>query len=178
MADIDTASRMRRRARLFRVINVVMRRVLALPFPTPLSRQLMLITLTGRKSGRTYRQPVSYIRDGDTLLTPGGGKWKLNLREDQPVPIRLGGRAVQARPERVTDPAELTELLDKMAASNPRTTRFIPFMEADGTIDRAKLALAVQHGFCIVRWHELSPGAALTPLSTAAKHDDTPGANE
>jgi hypothetical protein len=40
----------------------------------------MLLSLRGRKCGKMYRQPVSFVRDGDTLLTPGGGRWKLNLR--------------------------------------------------------------------------------------------------
>jgi hypothetical protein len=68
--------RLRRRASLMRVINVPMRRLLRLPFATPLSGQLMLISFTGLATGKAYQQPVSYVPDGDTLLTPGGGKWK------------------------------------------------------------------------------------------------------
>jgi hypothetical protein len=34
----------------------------------------MLISFTGRKTGKAYRQPVSYVQQGKTLLTPGGGK--------------------------------------------------------------------------------------------------------
>jgi hypothetical protein len=49
------------------------RKILGLPFPTPLGGRLMLVTLTGRRTGKTYHQPVSYVRDGNTLLTPGGG---------------------------------------------------------------------------------------------------------
>ena len=75
----DRPPRLRREARLMRLVNPPMRRVLALPFSTPLSKRLMLLYLTGRRSGRSYRQPVSYVRDGDSLLTPGGGNWKLNL---------------------------------------------------------------------------------------------------
>jgi hypothetical protein len=63
-----------------RVLNVPMRRVLGLRFATPLSRRLMLLRLTGRRTGRTYRQPVSYVREGDTLLTPGGGRWDAQPR--------------------------------------------------------------------------------------------------
>ena len=70
----DAAAAGRRQARMMRVVNVPMRAVLSLPFPTPLSANLMLISYTGRKSGKTYRQPVSYVRDGDVLLTPGGSK--------------------------------------------------------------------------------------------------------
>ena len=95
----DRPSRLRRQATMMRIINVPMRRILALPFSTPLSKRLMLLYLTGRRSGRSYRQPVSYVKDGDLLLTPGGGNWKLNLEPGRPERIRLGGRDVPARPD-------------------------------------------------------------------------------
>jgi hypothetical protein len=76
----------RLQARMMRVINVPMRMVLGLPFATPLSRRLMLVFLTGRKTGKSYRQPVSYVQQATTLLTPGGGKWKLNLQAGRPEP--------------------------------------------------------------------------------------------
>lgn len=148
-----TAAAMRRRARLMRIANIPMRRLLALPFPTPLSRRLMVVTFTGRRTGRIYRQPVSYVRDGDTLLTPGGGRWKLNLRPDQPVRIRLLGRDRRAVPELVRDPGEIGGLLGRMTAQNPRITTFVPFVGSDGTIDPTALSRAAAHGFCIVRWH-------------------------
>ena len=81
-----------RRTRIMRAVNVPMRAALSLPFATPLSGNLMLIAYTGRKSGKAYRQPVSYVRDGDVLLTPGGGRWTLNLAGGRPVRIRLRGR--------------------------------------------------------------------------------------
>ena len=145
--------RRRRQARLMRLVNIPMRIVLTLPFATPLSGALMLVTLTGRKTGKTYRQPVSYVPDGDTLLTPGGGKWKANLREGQPVRLRLRGRNVIARPELVKDVVEVERLLHRMAASNPRVTSFVPVIGANGHIDRGKLEAAVNAGFRIVRWH-------------------------
>src|SRR5580692_4193580 len=98
---------MERRARIMRVVNVPMRAVLSLPFPTPLNGNLMLISYTGRKSGKAYRQPVSYVPDGAVLLTPGGGRWTLNLAGGRPVRIRLRGHDVPSRPELVTEPAEL-----------------------------------------------------------------------
>src|SRR6266536_1336677 len=81
--------------RVFRVVNVPMRAVLGLPFATPPSRRLMLVFLTGRRTGKSYRQPVSYVRDGTVLLTPGGGKWKLNLTDGRPERIRLRRRDVR-----------------------------------------------------------------------------------
>ena len=115
---VDAAA-MRRRSRIFRVVNVPMRAVLSLPFPTPLSRNLMLVRYTGRKSGRVYRQPLSYARDGAALLTPGGGRWTLNMEGGRPLQIRLRGRDVSARPELVREPGEVERLLDVIVAGEP-----------------------------------------------------------
>ncbi len=103
--------RRRIQARFMALINVPMRVFLGLPFPTPLSGRLMLISFTGRKTGKAYRQPVSYVQQGDVLLTPGGGKWKWNLRDGQSVRIRLQGVDVIARPEVIKDPDEIERLL-------------------------------------------------------------------
>ena len=143
----------RLQARFFRAANVPMRAILGLPFPTPLGRRLMLARIVGRKTGRVYRQPLSYVRDGDALLTPGGGKWKLNLRADQPVTLRLRGRDVTARPELVRDPDEIGRLFALMAEQNPAVLRFAGIRDAEGRPDPAKLAIAVRYGFTIVRWH-------------------------
>ena len=148
------AAAMARRARIMRAVNVPMRAVLSLPVPTPLSANLMLISYTGRKTGKAYRQPVSYARDGEVLLTPGGGRWTLNLAGGRPVRIRLRGRDVAARPELVTDAAEVERLLGVIAAKNPRAARFIPIpRRADGRLEPEALDAALRHGFCIVRWH-------------------------
>jgi deazaflavin-dependent oxidoreductase (nitroreductase family) len=113
----------------------------------------MLVEITGRKSGRVYKQPVSYVRDGDTLLTPGGGNWKLNLREEQTNRVHVKGKWLEARPELVRDPATVTELLSRIQATSPRTARFIPVLNPDGSVDQAALKQALTHGFLIVRWH-------------------------
>ena len=146
-----------RRARLMRALNVPMRRILALPFATPLSKALMLLYLTGRATGKAYRQPVSYVEDGEVLLTPGGGKWKLNLREGQAIPVRLRGRTVQLRPEFVRDVDEVEGLVRKMIAVNPRAAGFMPFVGLGGEIDRARVETALEYGFAIIRWHSAIP---------------------
>jgi hypothetical protein len=156
-----------------RAANVPMRAILSLPFPTPLSRNLMLLHYTGRKTGNAYRQPVSYARDssdvseGTVLLTPGGGKWTLSLAGGRPVRLRLRGREVPARPELVTDASEVDRLFGVIARENPQAARFVPIpRDADGHFDPQALDVALRHGFCIVRWHvnERPPaGATATP---------------
>jgi len=150
---VDQAA-MRRRSATFRIVNVPMRAVLSLPFPTPLSKNLMLVRYTGRKTGRTYRQPLSYARDGADLLTPGGGKWTRNMEGGRPVRIKLRGRDVPARPELVREPAEVERLLDVIVAGNPPAAKFIPLPRtADGRLEPTALSAAIDHGFAIVRWH-------------------------
>ena len=145
---------MRRRSRIFRAVNVPMRAVLSLPFPTPLSRNLMLVRYTGRKSGRVYRQPLSYARDGAALLTPGGGRWTLNMEGGRPVQIRLRGRDVAARPELVREPVEVERLLDVIVRENPQAARYIPLPRLpDGRLEPTALTAAIDHGFAIVRWN-------------------------
>jgi len=146
--------RRRVQARFMRVVNVPMRFVLGLPFATPLSRRLMLITFTGRKSGKTYRQPLSYVEQDGTLLTPGGGTWKLNLAAGEPVRMRLRGRAVAARTEFVADPDEVERLLAVMSAANPRVRSFVGIpQDAAGRLDRDRLLTALRYGFRVVCWH-------------------------
>jgi len=146
--------RRRIQARVMGVLNVPMRVLLRLPFPTPLGGRLMLVSFTGRKTGKAYQQPVSYVQQGDTLLTPGGGKWKWNLQDGQPVRIRLRGRDVLARPELIKDPDEIERLLAVMAAANSSVNAFVGIPKGpDGRLDRGRLETAVSYGFRIVRWH-------------------------
>jgi len=159
-APTVSPEQLRRRARLMRVVNVPMRRLLKLPFATPLSRRLMLLTFTGRKTGRVYQQPVSYVADGAELITPGGGRWTLNLSDQRPIRVRLHGHDRRAVPELVRDPAEVTRLLQRMLAANPRLASFVPVVGPDRQVDQARLTEALEHGFCIVRWHLDAPTVA------------------
>jgi hypothetical protein len=148
----------RLQAALMRVINVPMRLVLGLPIPTPMGNRLMLVFLTGRKTGRSYRQPVSYVRHGNTLLTPGGGNWKLNLLEGQPTRIRLRGRDLLVRPEIVRDVDEIERLLEIMTNANRMVQRFVSIPGGpDGRFDRSRLETAVRYGFRTIRWHLNEP---------------------
>jgi hypothetical protein len=151
----------RAQARFMRIINVPMRQVLGLPFATPLGSRLMLVYLTGRRTGRHYRQPVSYVRHAGSLLTPGGGNWKVNLTEGQPARIRLRGRDISAQPELVDDIDQIDELLAVLMAKNPRSASFVRIpRDSDGRFERTALENAVRYGFRIVRWHPSSASAA------------------
>jgi len=150
------------------VVNGPMRLVLSAPFPTPLGGRLMLAYLTGRRTGRHYRQPVSYVRDGQVLLTPGGGRWTANLLDGRPVLLRVKGRDITAIPEVLNDPTQVEALLDTIAAANPAAAHFVPLPRSgDGRLQPEPLRQAIGHGFGVVRWHPIPSinGAPVFPAS-------------
>lgn len=72
-------------------LNATMTWLLRSPLSGLVHGQLMLLTVTGRKTGRTYTFPVQYVRDGDTLWVVTGGHedktWWRNLRQQAPVTL-------------------------------------------------------------------------------------------
>jgi F420H(2)-dependent quinone reductase len=86
-----------------RVVNPLVRGVLRSPAHGLLSGHLALLTVTGRRSGRTFTFPVGYHRDGDRVTIgvdwPERKRWWRNLRDAAPVEIWLAGvrRAGTAR---------------------------------------------------------------------------------
>jgi len=59
-----------------------------------LGAKFTLITMTGRKTGRTYTTPVNYVREGDTLtlISRRDRAWWRNLSKPAPVFVRLRGK--------------------------------------------------------------------------------------
>jgi hypothetical protein len=95
---------------LFVIINVIMQFLLRSPLHFISSRSLMLITFTGRNSGRQFTTPVRYFRDGETVrsFTSAESQWWRNLRGGADVVLRIEGRdapyhatAVENDPEEV-----------------------------------------------------------------------------
>lgn len=117
-----------------------------------MSKRLILISYTGRKTGRSYTIPVSYVQQGDDLLIPGGGVWKTNVENGAPVRIRFLGKERSAIPEVFRDPDEVEQLITFMIAANPALCRFIGVpKQPDDHPDREKLDEAVRGSFALVR---------------------------
>lgn len=74
------------------LLNQAMKLVLASPMHAMVSKTLLLLTFTGRKSGKTYTTPVSYSQFDDQVLIFTHATWWKNLRSGKPVKLRLRGR--------------------------------------------------------------------------------------
>lgn len=64
------------------------------PFHALVSRNVIFITLTGLKSGKTVSTPTNYLRQGDRLWVVSwrDRNWWRNLRGGAPVRVLLAGR--------------------------------------------------------------------------------------
>ena len=79
-----------------RTLNRITRPLLRSPAHSVLSDRLLLLTFTGRKTGRRYTIPMNYTERGDTIVlvpqAPERKTWWRNLRgEGAPVRVRLRG---------------------------------------------------------------------------------------
>ncbi len=85
------------------IINSAMRFVLRSPLHGMVSNTVMLITFTGRKSGKTYTTPVSFSQHDDLVYAFSHADWWKNLRSGAPVTLRIRGRDLQGLPEPIAE---------------------------------------------------------------------------
>ena len=71
-----------------------------------LGSPVLLLTTTGRKSGRPRTIPLLYLPDGENLVvvasnggTAGDPAWWLNLEDDPEATVEVGGRKLRVRAE-------------------------------------------------------------------------------
>ncbi|MFC0003811.1 nitroreductase/quinone reductase family protein [Micromonospora siamensis] len=90
----------------YRVVNRVVRWLLTDPARAGrVGRHLLLLHVTGRRTGRDLVFPVAYRDNGDgRLLVLTNSPWRVNLRDRPDVAVTLLGRRRAARAELVEDP--------------------------------------------------------------------------
>lgn len=64
--------------------NPFIKMILKSPFHAVVSGNMMLLTVTGRKTGKTYSTPTNYVRDGNRLFVISwrNRSWWRNLLSD------------------------------------------------------------------------------------------------
>jgi deazaflavin-dependent oxidoreductase (nitroreductase family) len=96
-------------------VNRVLMRLLRSPLSRLVDGGLMLLTVTGRRTGRTYSFPVQYVEDGRVLWVCAGHgdakTWWRNLVGGADVEVRLRRRVYPATAIALTqaDASELAE---------------------------------------------------------------------
>lgn len=96
-------------------VNRILMRLLRSPLSRLVDGGLMLLTVTGRRTGRTFTFPVQYVEDGRVLWVYAGGSdaktWWRNLVNGADVEVLLRRRVYPATAIAVTL-AEALELVE------------------------------------------------------------------
>ena len=83
----------------FPFINFAMKLLLRSPLHFIVSSHILLITFTGRRTGRTCTTPVRYLREGNIarLFSSPHANWWKNLRGGADVSVTITGKEHQCR---------------------------------------------------------------------------------
>jgi deazaflavin-dependent oxidoreductase (nitroreductase family) len=84
-------------------VTSTMKFILRSPMHGMVSKTMLLITFTGRKSGKTYTTPVDYSQDGDQVTIFTHANWWKNLIGGAPVTLRIRGRELQGLAQPVAE---------------------------------------------------------------------------
>lgn len=84
-------------------VNKAMKFLLRSPVHGIISKTVLLISFTGRKSGKSYTTPADYSQYGDKVYIFSHAKWWKNLRGGAPVTLRIRGQDLQGMAEPVAE---------------------------------------------------------------------------
>ena len=118
---------------LYRVANPVVKVLLRSPLHGIASGNIALLHFRGRKSGREFVTPLSYVRENGTvcLMSAHSTRWWMNLREEG-VPVSL-----EIARETYTGKARLWD--GDSEALRERVRRFISALPRDAKVYGIKL---------------------------------------
>lgn len=132
---------------LMRAMNAVARLVLRSPLHGLMDRKVLLLGFTGRRSGRRYTTPMSYVRVGDEVLMSTEAPWWGNLVGGAPVEVRLGGEVRAGFAEAVTREEDVAGVLGEILRHYPEYRRFVGVsVVEDGRPERETVLRAVRRG--------------------------------
>jgi deazaflavin-dependent oxidoreductase (nitroreductase family) len=133
--------------------NVMARAVLRTPLLHRLvSKRMLIITVTGRRTGKRYRVPVGYVGIDGRLLIGTGGNWSRNLRPDTPVEVLVRRQTLRMAPQVIDDFDTALDLYGDIIRHNPMHGRYAKIaLDADGRPNRGDLAAALRRGVRVVQ---------------------------
>jgi hypothetical protein len=102
---------------VLKLINPVLGFLLRTPLAGPARKQLMVLSFTGRKTGRQFTIPVSAHVIDNELYALTGAAWKQNFRDGAVAQVVYDGKSTAMRGELITDRAVVSDLYKRCAES-------------------------------------------------------------
>jgi hypothetical protein len=126
------------------LINPIMRWGLAGPLHARFgSDTLMVLSFTGRKSGKRYRFPIGYMQEESTLISYSPFSWWCALRGGAPVTVALRGRRLNGHAEVIADTAAVESGMLMYLRHNPGDAKYFDVkIGPDREPDRGDVARA------------------------------------
>jgi deazaflavin-dependent oxidoreductase (nitroreductase family) len=110
-----------------KVYNLFMKAILRSPLHWLAGKSTMLITYTGRRSGKEYTTPINFVRDGGRLLSTSMADrlWWRNLRGGAAVQVVVNGKTYHGTGRVFEDQAEIVERLGVIARGSRMYARYL-----------------------------------------------------
>ena len=130
-----------------RVMNAVPNLLLRSPLHGLMGAKVLLLGFTGRKSGRRYTTPMSYVRVGDEIFMSTEAPWWRNLVGGKPVEVRLRGKTRTGLAEALANEQDASGVLRTILRHYPEYRRFVGVtLDENGRPDDATILGAVRRG--------------------------------
>ena len=100
---------------LLRAVNPTLRFLLRTPLAGPASRQLMVLSFRGRKTGNRYSTPVSAHLIDNQLYALAGAPWTRNFRGAAAAEVVHDGKTTTMNGVLIEDPAAVADLSHRLA---------------------------------------------------------------
>jgi len=121
--------------------------VLRSPFHGLLSNAMMLITVTGRKTGKEYTTPVNYYRQGDYLwvMSSRDRQWWRNLKDGAEVSLLLKRKPVQGFAEAELDAQAVEARMVEYLQHMPMAAKSLGIRMENNTANAEDITRAAQN---------------------------------
>ncbi len=131
--------------------NAIMAGLLRSPLHGLLSQSTMLMTYTGRRSGKVYSTPMNYLRTreagAEILITTSYRQrtWWRNLRGGASVVVRVQGKDLRAQAEALEDDPKVAEGLGQFLEKVPGWAKYYQVkLDPNGKPNAADVAEAAK----------------------------------
>ena len=150
--------------RLVTALYPLVRAVAGSPLHALSDRAVLVLHVTGRRTGRRYDIPVGFVGLGDRLMVVTKHRWRSNLRGGTTLEMTHGGQRTRVRAELVERPEAVAGYLETVVAHLGRRDagrRLGLTLPADRDPEPGELqAAAREFDLAVVVLRSPEPGAA------------------
>ncbi len=135
------------------IFNPFMIWLLHSPLHKIASKNTLLITFTGHKSGRKYTTPVNYAIDSNVIYITSlrSRSWWRNLQRDVKISVHLQGKDLETYGEIIEDNEKVKEQLMRYLQKVPQYAKYFKvYLDPDGHPNSEDVAQAAKERVMIL----------------------------